>query len=385
MQDNETKNKIIVLHYGNVMLYPPVISLLDNLIANNRNVVLIAGNTKRLPSRILEAKNIVVRDMPIDGSSNPLGRLRRRLLLGGAYKNALESSHDDGDVVWTTTDSTVRALNTALKGKKHVLQLMELEESFPLFSGAKVLKFELDEYAREAWKVVVPERNRAYIQQVMWKLERVPEVLPNKPYSLDPGNIDNAAEELVSQISREKRKVIMYLGVMSVDRDLGPFADAVEMMGDEFVLYALGKIPVGQNEAFISFLTSHPQVKYLGFFNPPTHLHFLRYAHIGLLPYITNYESKVISPLNVLYCAPNKIYEYAGFGVPIVGTDVLGLRIPFEKYNIGVCCKDLKPGSIREALSYADENHDRMASGCRDFYEDTDLDAIVKAILDNPR
>lgn len=157
------------------------------------------------------------------------------------------------------------------------------------------------------------------------------------------------------------------------------------MMGDDYVLYTLGKVLDGQQDAFSSFLKSHSQVKYLGFFNPPTHLHFLRYARIGLLPYITNFESKVISPLNVLYCAPNKIYEYAGFGVPMVGTDVLGLRDPFERYNIGVCCKDLNPKSIYEKLLYVDKHHDQMVSGCKTFFEDADLDAIVAEILDDPR
>lgn len=198
--------KVIVVHYGNVMLYPPVINLLENLIANNRDVVLISGNTDRLPIRILSSGRITINKMPMSGSTSPLGRMKRRMLIGRAYREALESSFKMGDIVWTTTDSTVRALNTALKGKKHILQLMELEESFPLFSGAKLLKFELDEYARNAWKVVVPERNRAYIQQIMWHLDRVPQVLPNKPYSLDPGTPDEVTGALLEELEREKKK-----------------------------------------------------------------------------------------------------------------------------------------------------------------------------------
>lgn len=236
-------------------------------------------------------------------------------------------------------------------------------------------------YARKAWKVVVPEQNRAYIQQVMWNLPQVPKVLPNKPYSLDPGYADDQISFLLDRLRQEDRKIVMYLGVMSVDRNLGPFAEAVEMMGEDFALYVLGKVPEGQQEVFDAFLSAHQQVVYLGFFNPPSHLHFLQYAYIGLLPYISNYKSKVISPLNVLYCAPNKIYEYAGFGVPMVGTDVLGLRIPFEKYNIGVCCESLEPSSISEKLLYVDARHDEMASGCKAFCDETDLDSIVADIL----
>ncbi|WP_368144117.1 hypothetical protein [Collinsella aerofaciens] len=243
-------NKIIVVHYGNVMFYPPVLNLLENLLSNHRNVVLIAGNTDRIPSRILDHDGIFVKDIPLSDSSDPIGRVKRRLCIGRMYKDALDSFYSDDDVVWTTTDSTVRALSTALDGKKHVLQLMELEESFPLFSGARFLKFDLPSYARKAWKVVVPEQNRAYIQQVMWNLPQVPKVLPNKPYSLDPGYADDQISFLLDRLRQEDRKIVMYLGVMSVDRNLGPFAEAVEMMGEDFALYVLGKVPEGQQEVF---------------------------------------------------------------------------------------------------------------------------------------
>ena len=121
----------------------------------------------------------------------------------------------------------------------------------------------------------------------------------------------------------------------------------------------------------------------MGFFNPPSHLHFLEYAYIGLLPYVTNYKSVVISPLNILYCAPNKIYEYAGYGVPMIGTDVLGLKQPFEKYNIGVCCKDLSPQTVAKKIAYVDLHHETMRKNCRKFYDDTDLDLIVNEIINS--
>ena len=37
-------------------------------------------------------------------------------------------------------------------------------------------------------------------------------------------------------------------------------------------------------------------------------------------------EGSGFTILNALYCAPNKIYEYAGCNIPMIGTDVLGLK-----------------------------------------------------------
>ena len=72
---------------------------------------------------------------------------------------------------------------------------------------------------------------------------------------------------------------------------------------------------------------------------------------------------------------------YAGCNIPMIGTDVLGLREPFEKYNIGVCCKDLKPETIIEAIKYVDANHDQMVINAKAFYDSVDLDCIVNSIV----
>ena len=88
-----------------------------------------------------------------------------------------------------------------------------------------------------------------------------------------------------------------------------------------------------------------------------------------------------ISPLNVLYCAPNKIYEYAGYDVPMLGTDVLGLKLPFEKYNIAVCCPDFKSESIVKGIRQIERDYLNMKCNCKMFYEDTNLDSIVYSII----
>lgn len=377
---DKEKNKIVVVHYGNVMLYPPVLSLLENLLHNNYKVVLISCNTKKLP-KVITDSDIKLIDIEIINSRNIIMRVKRRFGIGGQYKHALINVMEEGDIVWTTTDSTVRAINKVLLNYKHVMQLMELDSFFPLFDGAKFLKFDLSVYAKAAWKTVVPEINRAYIQKVQWKLDRVPAVLPNKPYYLEPGDMTEDVQKAIMELEKDPRKKIMYLGVMSVDRNLVPFAKAVEKLGENYCLCALGSVPEGQKEKFYAFLENYPQVKYLGFFNPPNHLHFLKYAYIGLLPYSTDFNSVFISPLNVLYCAPNKIYEYAGFGVPMIGTDVLGLKLPFEKYNIGVCCTDLKPETIVNGIRQIEMDYANMKQNCRAFYDDTNLESIVYSII----
>lgn len=85
-------------------------------------------------------------------------------------------------------------------------------------------------------------------------------------------------------------------------------------------------------------------------------------------------KSPILSEHNALYCAPNKIWEYAGLGVPMVGSDVLGLKLPFEKWNIGRCCDLNDEGSIIRAFEKVDKSYDKMRNSCYRFYSSIDLE-----------
>ena len=110
------------------------------------------------------------------------------------------------------------------------------------------------------------------------------------------------------------------------------------------------------------------------------HLAFFKYTYMGVLPY-KPVKSQSSDELNALYCAPNKIFEYAGFGVPMIGSDVLGLKLPFEKWMIGECYQDESIDSIISAIDIVDNNHDLMSEKCKAFYESVDIGAIIEGII----
>ena len=128
-------------------------------------------------------------------------------------------------------------------------------------------------------------------------------------------------------------------------------------------------------------LENYPSAHYLGFYPAPMHLAFLKYAHIGLLPYYVNPTKSYSYQLNALYCAPNKIFEYAGFGIPMIGTDVLGLREPFERYDIGICCQNFNADEICAGIKNIENRYSAMSENCRKFYNSVDFDKIVNEIL----
>lgn len=213
---DKKKNMIRIFIYENVMLYPPTLNLIECLLNNDYKVHLVAEGVKNLPTIIAEDKRFSYTEIKAVKNSNIFLRLKKRGIKTKGYRAALKDTMD-GDIVWTVNPSVVRTLGKELLeySDRHVMQLMELTDTYPMFRGAKILKFNIKHYAQKAWKIVVPEENRAYIQKVGWNLEKLPYVLPNKPYYLKSGEVQEDMLPVIEEMKREKRKKIIY-GVVIV-------------------------------------------------------------------------------------------------------------------------------------------------------------------------
>ena len=376
----EEYTKITIVHVGDFLLYPPVISLIQNLMQNEIKVDVISSTEyTRIPHWMKDSDFFNYIYAPFNVNAGVKAKLIRAFSDKKRIRNTVKESMRTSDLLWTTTDVTVKILGNLVLDYKHVMQLMELIQYFPHFTKIKSLAFPLDEYARKAHKVVVPDLDRAYIQQAWWNLPELPIILPNKPYSLETGELSSETLLALEKIKSEKRKVILYTGIITPERNIEDFAKALQGSKD-FVLYMIGRSPIGENY-IEQLLHNHPNIEYLGYHTAPAHLAFIQYAYIGLTPYVPT-KSKLHPVINALYCAPNKIYEYSAFGVPMVGTNVLGLLRPFEQFGIGKCVKDMSPASILDSIQYIDAHHNEMNENCYKFFRKDDLNKIVHDILE---
>lgn len=379
---DKINGKVRIFLYESIMYYPPTISLIQCLLHNEYRVHLVAQGCEELNDEIKGNSHFTYREIRKENSKKVISRIRNRIAIERLLKDELSNVLSE-DIIWTVNPLVIRTLGRELLkyGKQHIMQLLELTNDLPLYKGATRFRFDLSEYGRNASKVVVAEINRAYIQRVEWNLPNLPFVIPNKPYIYPEALESEDVMDALQKMKAEKRKIIVYLGVLDPDREFAAFARAIETVKDEYCLYLFGKCSPNEKEGFDALCEKYMCVNYMGFFNPPKHLIFLKYAHIALTPYMPGVVGRGFEKLNALYCAPNKIYEYAGSNIPMIGTDVLGLKEPFDKYNIGVCCKDLEPKTIVSAIKYVDEHHSEMTKKCRKFYESVDLDDIILEII----
>ena len=366
--------KILVVVSEEVNSLPPIRNLIEILLRNNHTVTLMGKDKTGL---VLDFNpNYRFIEIPdFKGALLGIRYLRRtRFMREHVMEEMLHH-----DILWTTTDSTVRDLGDVVLKYRHVMQLMELIRDIPRWPKQKIFGLNIKKYAQKAFKVVVPEYNRAHIQKVWWSLPDLPTVLPNKMSVPDFNRISIPddilkIEELVKQ---EKRRIIIYQGVFENDRDLDNFVEAVFKLKDKYVLYLMGnetdykkRLCAAGGDAVVNI----PYIK------PPFHLLITKYAYIGIMPYKAG-NAAHFAKINALYCAPNKIFEYAAFGIPMIGTDMPGLMLPFYRFGIGYVCRPYTVTKIIENIELITANYTEMRSRCIQYYNSFDMDQIVNVIL----
>lgn len=353
--------------------FPPVRNLLEILLRNGHSVTLMARDKTGLVLKTNENYRFI-KIPEFEGVPSMLGYVKKIRFMRENVVKEMENH----DILWTATDATVRDLGDVVLRYRHVMQLMELIRDIPKFPGQSMIGLDIKRYAQQAFKVVVPEYNRAHIQKTWWSLKALPTVLPNKMTvpDFDGLEIPDEVSAFLKQADAEQRKIILYQGVFYEDRDLEHFAEAASALKDEYVLYLMG----AETDYKKRLCAMGPEIVNVPFMKPPFHLLVTQRAYIGLLPYkASNYLH--YDTINALYCAPNKIYEYAAYGVPMIGTDVPGLHGPFSEYGIGYTCQPYTVETVIENIRRVSEHHSEMREKCKTFYAQINMDEIVNSIL----
>lgn len=375
---NIIKN-IILVHIGDILLCPPALSVVDLLARQGYRVTVITTDdhsTRDYVATFPEGVEIQTLDFadPLKTSLIPktfnmlVSRKRIWELIDGRY-----SASDS--LVWVSSLVTLKYLVPTILKYNYVLHVMELAERICYTEKLPLLEIDAEVVGNAALAVVVPESVRAHITQAWWNLNRLPLVLPNKPVM----NGSNARRQAASDPAAAKvleplrdKKIVLYQGIVHKERPLKPYLEAVEELGGGFVFVTMGsKDPL---EGVVS-----PQYAHIPYVPAPKHLEVTSGAYIGVLSYFPfKGHSSVLNPL---FCAPNKTFEYARFGVPMLGNDNPNLNYVFEKWGCGVSVKEFKGGPVASAIKEIDDNYKRMSVASREYYDSVDMIKLINNIM----
>lgn len=351
-------------------MYPPCLSQICYLDDLGVKVIVGFGGCDESVKKILENRNIKYFDWKITRKKRGyLEKIFSYYNYAKAAKNMIKKVCSKDDILWFGTADSAFALTRTLKDKKYAYVLSILE----LYDNNKLYKKEIGEIIHDAKVVISCEYTRALIMKSWWNLKKIPYVMPNKPYFHPKKKQLEGTIPLTKQmICRIKdKKFILYQGIIAIDRDLKTLAMALSEMKQDIFLVLMGKEINGSAKQIEDI---YDKTIYLGYAPAPFHLEVTSYAMIG----IANYDD---SSLNNLFCAPNKIYEYSGFGIPVIGSNVPGLINTIQKYNAGICVDFMNVFKIREAIERLMLNYEQYSTNAYNFFDTVDNMKVIKEII----
>ena len=376
------KNRIVLTMIYDIKLFPPVMSICNILSELNYEIVYIGGCSDATIEKALTEKNYV--------------RFYRTSLYGG---NGIQRIFQQ----WRYRKQVLRILETEYIPKNTFLWLLH-SETVSLFSGVLerydtiahlfVCKNPSQKWAykllnpfssfeanlKKSKRVICCEYNRAHITKAIYNLDKLPYILPNKPYNKQQSEelliLPPSIQELVSKY-REK-KIILYQGIFIPERKVDDFIEAVNLLPNDYVLFLMGGGTSLYNELKNKYQSD--RIVFLPFLPPPLHLEITKLAHIGILVYIVN-GVPINHAINVLYCAPNKLYEYSKFGIPMIANDLPALNMVFSQNKAGVCLQTLSAEEISRAILEIDYDYDAYSKASNQLYSSIDMVDLVKTIL----
>lgn len=277
------------------------------------------------------------------------------------------------DVIWVLHENTM-----LLGGKRFADRMGEyLYTMYELCVKNSRVPEVYDYAAGKAGLTVVPEYTRAHIAKAFYSLEQLPAVIPNKPLEhprmKNMPISDNAIREKIRRIRAEGKKIIMYMGILSDERPLEPIIEAVNTT-DHYVLAVLGG-----RTPYLDRLEQKMggRFEYLGEVKPPYHLEVASHADVAYISYVARNGS-----INAVFCAPNKVYEFAGFGIPMLCNDNPGLKFTVEHQGMGVCVPELSVEAIRAALERIDASREAMGEAANRYYDAESVEKAVSGTLE---
>lgn len=252
------------------------------------------------------------------------------------------------DFLWVIHEETAFEFKKCLQEKRYVLSLYELNDHRRDFLE------KIKPVIQNTQEVIVPEYNRACILRVWMSLKTTPTVVPNKPLSHPRKRcIPNSFSDQL-----KGKKVVLYQGYINRSRNLDKVCEAVKDMPG-YCIVLMGK---GDTSYINELKQKYPQIIHISFIAPPEHLYVTSWAYIA----IVKYDFVV---LNAIFCAPNKTWEYTGFGIPVLCHDIPGLRYTIGQYKAGVCTDMDDTEAIKAAIKEIDNNYEEYSRNADKYYE----------------
>lgn len=227
-------------------------------------------------------------------------------------------------------------------------------------------------YLLERWAVkranlvIAANADRAQLMADHYGLKHMPEVMRNIPFSMSLPLSPEKAIQAYPALARRNHedRIVLYQGDVSLSRGLGRFVDALEFLPECYRLVVAGSGPdLDKLCTMAERFSREGRFVALGRIENQMLPAITALADVGIVCY--PYRG-----LNNIYCAPNKLFEYAQAGLPVVATDQPPLRKAVETFKIGeLVCEKNSPEQIAFILQKVVNDKNRYRQQLETFLD----------------
>ncbi len=369
--------KVIVVQVDSISNYPPTLSLIEKLINLGTKVYLLSSQISEEENNIIPNEVIKLSlGIPYNYDSGVFYKTKNLLIIRKKIWDNIDSIYDENTIIWVMSNIALKHLGKRLLRYRYNIHLFELMDEVYYFGKIPFLKIGLANICKNANKVITCEYNRAQITKVWFKLNNLPLVIVNRPRKsnfMKNNSITHShvAKEVINNL--KNRKIILYQGIVDKERPIEVISKAVELLGKEYAFVVM-------TASKVDFIEKYENTFIIPFVLPPYHLEITSNAYIGVLIYSPVY-GEFASPLNSIYCAPNKLYEYSQFCIPMIGNDIPGLKYTIEYNFMGDCFKHFNENEIIKSIKNCEINYKEYSKNAGKFYLESDCQNIVKLAI----
>lgn len=359
-----------------IRVVPPLISVVKGLTRLGHDVDLFTYYCS--PETLAGADIQRLRVETVSEDPYPTGGLLQRASATWRTRRSLKEflRHSNGyDYYWLGTCDFPGFIRMARGADPHAAIIFHFHELEP----------DRFKYCRRADYVVVPEVNRAWLTYFWAGLHHRPLVLPNCPLE-HPRRVREHVDETVRLLCETGKRIVLYHGYVDTKkRCLPELIRAVALIPRRYVLAIMPSLPIDRDtqqelEAEINANRVKDRVVFLQTRAAPGHLKVVGKAYVGIGLYRP-------TSLNQIYCAPNRTYELAGFGVPVILPDYPAISQLAVSYPGILTCDPQCPDSIAKAIHHLDneEAYQAASAGATRFFAEQGnylehLDGLLHAI-----
>lgn len=364
------QRRVLYFVFQAIHKLPPCIAEVCMLKDMGIEVAVLTTGCADVTMQLFESKGIPCHILEIKRRKNRfIQKIENFFNYGSRIRWFVKKYWTDDSVLWVGSEQSIMKMWPYMR-RIHpmIVNTLEFYEAEDYQRGMKKIAPQVD-------VLTACEPHRAQYMVEWWGLTKTPYILPNKPYAR-PGKKqgEGSTPELREAIAQIKgKKILLYQGYIKADRNFLPLAQALAQTQSDYYL-----VLCGNNDAGIAqqLQDIYAKTLYLGNFAAPSHMEITPYATIG----IAYYEDDCI---NNRYCAPNKIYEYAGCGVPMLCNAIPGLTETVGKFGAAECVDFCNVDQVIQAIHKIDSHYERYSAAATQFYSGTDNTQTMQEIVED--